>query len=79
MENSGTKGLIRANPLQLLNVIQAEATHKGVMYVELLISGQKIVALVESRATHNFISMRETVRLSLKLTQDDSKLKVLNC
>ena len=40
-----------ANPLQLLNDIRAKATHKGLMYVELLIGGQKIVALVDSRAT----------------------------
>ena len=44
------------------------------MYVELLTGGQKIVALVDNRATHNFISTRETARLGLKLTKDDSKL-----
>ena len=48
------------------------------MYVELLIGGKKIMTLVESRATHNFISMRETVRLSLKFTKDDRKLKFVN-
>ena len=48
------------------------------MYVELLTGGQKIVALVDNRATHNFISTRETARLGLKLTKDDSKLKVVN-
>ena len=48
------------------------------MYIELLTSGQKIVALVDSRAAHNFISMRETAKLLLKLAKDDSKLKAVN-
>ena len=77
-ENSGSEAPMRANLLQLLNVIRAKATHKGLMYVELLTGGQKIVALVDSGATHNFISTRETARLELKLAKDDSKLKAVN-
>ena len=77
-ENNGSKNPTRANPLKLLNAIQAEATHKGLMYVELLIGEQKIMALVDSGATHNFISNRETARLGLKLAKDDSKLKAMN-
>ena len=38
-ENNGSEVTTRANPLQLLNVIRAEATHKGLVYVELLTSG----------------------------------------
>ena len=78
MENNGSEVPTRANPLQLLNVIRAEATHKGLIYVELLTGRKKIVALVDSGATHNFISTRETARLGLKLAKDDSKLKVVN-
>ena len=48
------------------------------MYVKFLTGGQNIVALVDSRATHNFISTRETVGLGLKLAKDDSKLKAVN-
>ena len=48
------------------------------MCVELLIGGQKIVALVDSGATHNFISTREIARFGLKLAKDDSKLKAVN-
>ena len=54
-ENSRTEALTRANPLQLLNAIQAKVTHKGLMYVEMLTGGQTIVALVDNGATHNFI------------------------
>ena len=48
------------------------------MYVELLTGGQKIVALVDSGATHNFVSTKEAARLGLKLAKDDNKLKVVN-
>ena len=77
-ENSRTEAPMRANPLQLLNVIQAEATHRGLMYIELMAGGPKIVALVDSGATHNFLSPRETTRLGFKLTKDDGKLKAVN-
>ena len=77
-ENNGSEVPMRTNPLRLLNVIQVKATHKGLMYVELLTGGQKIVALVDSGATHNFISTRETARLELKLAKEDSNLKAVN-
>ena len=64
----------RINPIQLLNAIRAK-THKGLMYVKLAIGAQKVVALVDSGATHNFVLMREATRLGLKLNMDDSKLK----
>ena len=48
------------------------------MYVELQTGGQKIVALVDSGATHNFILTRETTRLGLKLAKYDNKLKAVN-
>ena len=67
----------RVNPLQLLNAIRAE-THKGLMYVDLAMGRKKFVALVDIRATHNFVSTRETVKLGLKLSKDDNKLKVVN-
>ena len=48
------------------------------MYIELLTGGQKIMALVDSGATHNFVSTKEATRLRLKLAKDDSKLKSVN-
>lgn len=38
-ENSETKILTQVNPLQFLNSIQPEATHKGLIHVELLMGG----------------------------------------
>ena len=77
-ENNGSEVPTRANPLRLLNSIRVEATHKGLMYVKLLTGGQKIVTLVDSGATHNFISTRETARPGLKLAKDDIKRKAVN-
>ena len=77
-EDSEAEVPTRANPLQLLNAMRAEATHRGLMYVELLNEGQKIVALVDSGATHNFVSTKEAARLDFKLAKDDSKLKAVN-
>ena len=48
------------------------------MYIELLTGGQKIMALVDSGVTHNFILTRETTKLDLKLAKDDSNLKAVN-
>ena len=48
------------------------------MYVELLTGGQKIMALVDSGATHNFVSTKEAARFGLKLARDDNKLKAVN-
>ena len=38
-EDSGAEVPTRANPLQLLNAMRAESTHRGLMYVELLTGG----------------------------------------
>ena len=48
------------------------------MYIELLTGGQKIVALVDNGATHNFVSTKEVAKLGLKLARDDNKLKAVN-
>ena len=77
-DDNGAEVPIRANPLNLLNAIRVEVTHRGLMYVELLTGGQKIMALVDSKATHNFVSTKEAARLGLKLARDDNKLKAVN-
>lgn len=42
-------------------------THKGLMYVELAMGGHKVVTLVDSGTTQNFVLKYEATRLGLKL------------
>lgn len=68
---------MRVNPLLFLNAIPIEI-HKSLIYVEMAMGEQKVMALGDSGATHNFVSTWETTKLGLKLNKDDSKLKVVN-
>ena len=77
-EGSESEVTPRMNPLQLLNAIQAQPNHKGLIHIEVELSDQKVVALVDSGATHNFVATRAITRLGLKLCKDGSKLKVVN-
>lgn len=39
---------------------------------------QKVVTLVDSGTTHNFVVTKEATRLGLKLCKDGNKLKFVN-
>lgn len=47
------------------------------MHVELVVNGQRVVAMVDNGAAHNFVTGREATRVGHKLSKDDSKLKVV--
>ena len=53
------------NSLQLLNTIQWKLTYKGLIYMDIKMSGQKIIAMVDSRVTHNFVMSRRATRLGI--------------
>ena len=44
------------------------------MYVDVSINGKPTRAMVDTGATHNFISDREAKRLGLKLVKDSSRM-----
>ena len=48
------------------------------MYVKMAMGGQKVMALGDSGATHNFVSTQKVAKLGLKLNKDDNKLKAVN-
>ena len=48
------------------------------MHVHAVVNGVQVKALVDSGATHNFVTTREATRLGLKLEEDTSRIKAVN-
>ena len=64
------KGDAHVGSLQLLNALKAKlvpktAQSKGLMYVEALVNEKATKALMDTSATHNFVSKDEVKRLEL--------------
>ena len=73
------EGPSRVNPLQLLNVIRGQSTTpKALMFVETLVNGVRVKAMMDSGPTHNFVATRESERLGLNLKEDTSQIKAVN-
>ena len=73
------EGPLRVNPLQLLNVICGHTTAlKSLMFVETLVNGVQVKAMVDSGATYNCVATREYERLGLNLEEDTSRIKAVN-
>ena len=73
------EGPSRVNPLQLLNVIRGQSTTpNALMFVETLVNGVRVKAMMDSGATHNFVATRESERLGLNLREDTSQIKAVN-
>ncbi|RVX00151.1 hypothetical protein CK203_026595 [Vitis vinifera] len=69
--------------LQLLNALKAKPMpktpqSKGLMYVEALVNGKATKALVDTGATHNFVSEDEARRLELQASKEGGWLKAVN-
>ena len=67
--------------LQRLGALKSHSpapTKKGLMYVSVSINGQVVRALLDTRATHNFISEDEAKCLSLKVTKERGTMKAIN-
>ncbi|XP_043700305.1 uncharacterized protein LOC122651025 [Telopea speciosissima] len=71
--------------LQQLGAIKAKATEvkattsqKGLMYVEVHINGKPSRAMIDTGATHNFVSMEEAKKLGLKVSKEGGWLKAVN-
>ncbi|KAI3443871.1 hypothetical protein Pfo_000536 [Paulownia fortunei] len=75
------EGTSNIGSIRLLNTLNAKpllaTSSKGLMYVETYISRKPTKALVETGATHNFISEEEANRLGLRWSRGEGWLKTV--
>ena len=68
----------RMGAIRLLNALkgqgaaEAKPPSKELMYVDIQVNGKPTRALVDTGATHNFVSGEEARRLGLRLAKDSS-------
>ncbi|RVW75349.1 hypothetical protein CK203_010321 [Vitis vinifera] len=83
IEEREQEGDAKMGSLQLLNALKAKPMpktpqSKGLMYVEALVNGKATKALVDTGATHNFVSEDEARRLELQASKEGGWLKAVN-
>ena len=66
--------------LNALNIkpIEKSVPKNGLMYVEVSVQGQPTLAMLDTRASHNFMAEDEARRLGLPLKQSQGSLKTVN-
>lgn len=80
-KKSDEPGSPKVNPIQLLNSISAgklKPLHGGLMHVEALINEHEVCAMLDTGATHNFLSLNEARRLGVKVMGSASRVKAVN-
>ncbi|XP_059598686.1 uncharacterized protein LOC132255070 [Vitis vinifera] len=83
IEEKEKEGDAQVGSLQLLNALKAKPMpkmpqSKELMYVEALMNGKATKALVDTGATHNFVSKDEARRLGLQASKEGDWLKEIN-
>ena len=64
--------------LNAITSVKVPQLQNTLMYVETKINGGKVLALVDSGASHNFMTEREARRLDLAVKAYNSKIKAVN-
>ncbi|KAK3032777.1 hypothetical protein RJ639_035722 [Escallonia herrerae] len=72
------KSLTREKPKDMLPKKKGDVPGKGLMYVDIKVDGKAIRAMVDTRATHNYISSTEVERLGLTLEKGCGQVKAIN-
>ncbi|KAK2996074.1 hypothetical protein RJ640_002657 [Escallonia rubra] len=84
------EGAVHMGSLQILNALHAKAvvkvptgkgqasTGKGLLYVEAKLNGKLAQVMVDTGATHNFVTMEESKRLGLQVVGGGGWLKSFN-
>lgn len=79
-DSSDEEEPLRAAPLQLLGALSAEkrSSETGLIYVDVELEGKTVVALVDSGATHSFLSDRIAKQFELQVRYLDTRVKPVN-
>ncbi|KAK3004226.1 hypothetical protein RJ639_018028 [Escallonia herrerae] len=72
------KSLTREEPKDMLPKKKGDVLGKGLMYVDIKVNGKAIRAMVDTGATHNYISSTEVERLGLTLEKGYGRVKAIN-
>ena len=83
IEENEKEGDAHVGSLQLLNALKVKSVpkmpqSKGLIYIEAFVNGKATKALVDTGATHNFVSEDEAKRLELKASKEGGWLKTVN-
>ncbi|KAK0593409.1 hypothetical protein LWI29_036238 [Acer saccharum] len=82
-ESKATEGQASMGSIQQIYAIKGQAkpptlAKKGLMFVKATIRGKQVRAMLDTGATHNFISVDEAKRLGLRITNDEGAIKAAN-
>lgn len=73
---------LRMNLLQLMNALKEEVVHnntnQGLMVTTVWVNGLKVQAMLDTRATTNFLALHKVLCLGLEVTAMGSKVKAVN-
>ncbi|VFQ97231.1 unnamed protein product [Cuscuta campestris] len=71
----------RCSPYQLCSTMHESAhnfVNRGLMYVLVVVNGVELLAMIDTGASHNFVTERLLGRLQLKLEGNSSMIKTVN-
>ena len=78
-EGSDKGGGAQVGSLKLLGTLQTAKTQtKGLLHIDAVINGKPTKALVDTGASHNFISIGEARRLELRVSGGGGSIKAVN-
>ncbi|GAV69863.1 gag-asp_proteas domain-containing protein [Cephalotus follicularis] len=75
--NANSEAPTRVAPLQLINALRTMPP-SGLLYVNMMVQGHQVSAMVDTGATHSFLAERMVNRLSLRVDKHGSRIKAVN-
>ncbi|GAV90375.1 gag-asp_proteas domain-containing protein [Cephalotus follicularis] len=75
--NTDSEAPTRVAPLKLINALRA-VPPSCLLYVNLKVQGQQVLAMVDTGATHSFLADRMVTQLGLRVDKHGSRIKAVN-